>query len=84
MGIEPTSKAWEALVLPLNYARNNFILQNFCYTRRKKLRVMFFAQFFWGPEDLSGFWIFNCMGTLVRGARGLIRADAVCDLVIKN
>jgi hypothetical protein len=21
MGIEPTSKAWEALVLPLNYAR---------------------------------------------------------------
>ena len=22
MGIEPTSKAWEAFVLPLNYARN--------------------------------------------------------------
>ena len=22
MGIEPTSKAWEALVLPLNYARD--------------------------------------------------------------
>ena len=21
MGIEPTSKAWEALVLPMNYAR---------------------------------------------------------------
>jgi hypothetical protein len=21
MGIEPTSKAWEALILPLNYAR---------------------------------------------------------------
>ncbi len=24
MGIEPTSKAWEALILPLNYARSNF------------------------------------------------------------
>ena len=23
MGIEPTSKAWEALVLPLNYTREN-------------------------------------------------------------
>ena len=23
MGIEPTSKAWEALVLPLNYTRND-------------------------------------------------------------
>jgi hypothetical protein len=22
MGIEPTSKAWEALILPLNYARS--------------------------------------------------------------
>ena len=28
MGIEPTSEAWEASILPLNYARvfNNFIL----------------------------------------------------------
>ena len=24
MGIEPTSKAWEAFVLPLNYARNGY------------------------------------------------------------
>jgi hypothetical protein len=23
MGIEPTSKAWEALILPLNYARSS-------------------------------------------------------------
>ena len=23
MGIEPTSKAWEALILPMNYARDN-------------------------------------------------------------
>ena len=22
MGIEPTSKAWEAFILPMNYARN--------------------------------------------------------------
>ena len=27
MGIEPTSKAWEAFILPLNYAR----IQNFIY-----------------------------------------------------
>ncbi len=26
MGIEPTSKAWEAFVLPLNYARNGAIV----------------------------------------------------------
>ena len=26
MGIEPTSKAWEALILPLNYARSAFQL----------------------------------------------------------
>ena len=25
MGIEPTSKAWEALVLPMNYARETSI-----------------------------------------------------------
>lgn len=25
MGIEPTSKAWEALVLPMNYARTNYL-----------------------------------------------------------
>ena len=24
MGIEPTSKAWEALILPMNYAREIF------------------------------------------------------------
>ncbi len=28
MGIEPTFKAWEALVLPMNYARNNLSLLN--------------------------------------------------------
>ena len=26
MGIEPTSKAWEALILPMNYARVKIIL----------------------------------------------------------
>ena len=29
MGIEPTSKAWEALILPMNYAR---LLQQAHYT----------------------------------------------------
>ena len=24
MGVEPTSKAWEAFILPMNYARKNF------------------------------------------------------------
>lgn len=28
MGIEPTFKAWEALVLPMNYARNKLSLLN--------------------------------------------------------
>ena len=26
MGIEPTSKAWEAFILPMNYARNSIDL----------------------------------------------------------
>jgi hypothetical protein len=25
MGIEPTSEAWEAAILPLNYARSSFL-----------------------------------------------------------
>ena len=28
MGIEPTSKAWEALILPLNYARSVLTLSH--------------------------------------------------------
>jgi len=48
------------------------------YLRRKKLRVPFLRNFFRGPEDLSGIWIIRGMGTLVRGASGLLRADAVC------
>ena len=28
MGIEPTSKAWEALVLPLNYTRIEVVEHN--------------------------------------------------------
>ena len=27
MGIEPTSKAWEALILPMNYARLKIIVE---------------------------------------------------------
>ena len=39
MGIEPTSKAWEAFILPLNYTRNgptipNLIL-NFAEEKRR-------------------------------------------------
>ena len=32
MGIEPTSKAWEAFVLPLNYTRMTATLPFFYYT----------------------------------------------------
>ena len=35
MGIEPTSKAWEALVLPLNYARESL----FCDRIRRNKEV---------------------------------------------
>ena len=28
MGIEPTSKAWEALILPMNYARKRDVYCN--------------------------------------------------------
>jgi hypothetical protein len=30
MGIEPTSKAWEAFVLPLNYTRERFEFYDKC------------------------------------------------------
>ena len=47
MGIEPTSKAWEALILPLNYARSNFTLayetsqkQCLCASRRSMLNFL--------------------------------------------
>ena len=32
MGIEPTSKAWEAFILPMNYAR---IMKRFCFIKKR-------------------------------------------------
>jgi hypothetical protein len=40
MGIEPTSSAWKAEVLPLNYTRLSFI-QNAFFRRAKILTVSF-------------------------------------------
>ena len=39
MGIEPTSKAWEAFVLPLNYTRDERILRQPAAIRLKWKRV---------------------------------------------
>jgi hypothetical protein len=38
MGIEPTSEAWEASILPLNYTRE---------------RIGIYTQFFMSPEEFS-------------------------------
>jgi hypothetical protein len=37
MGIEPTSKAWEALVLPLNYTRRD--LRTIGFGRSERIRT---------------------------------------------
>ena len=42
MGIEPTSSAWEAEVLPLNYTRINKLIRNLvfqCNAANKHLEV---------------------------------------------
>jgi len=48
------------------------------------LRVLFFAQFSWGPEILSLVGFSFCGDTLVRVASGFMRADAVCGAAEKN
>ena len=48
MGIEPTSKAWEALILPLNYARsvrNDSIAV--CHATRTRIVHEFLASSEW-------------------------------------
>ena len=35
MGIEPTSRAWEARILPMNYARNDFFSIAFLFFQCK-------------------------------------------------
>ena len=57
MGIEPTTAAWEAAVLPLNYARVNQLNQYI--TPRAKMQALFYgATFFAGcghnPAEIAG------------------------------
>ena len=40
MGIEPTSKAWEAFILPMNYAR---VRKRFSFIRYSKMITRFFV-----------------------------------------
>ena len=47
MGIEPTSKAWEAFVLPLNYTRK--IVYSF-YHRHESLKAIRLAD---GPASMK-------------------------------
>lgn len=47
MGIEPTSKAWEALILPMNYARKGYLISNSYYNENwKKCKVLFCINIF--------------------------------------
>ena len=76
MGIEPTTAAWEAAVLPLNYARNQY---EYYSTRLHKMQEVFCAGFFRWLDFLkkrlrfpreSGimFW-YGELSELVEGAR---------------
>jgi len=67
----------------LNYARNDFILQNLMPSRRhavKNFMRAIFAKFFWGPEDLSRISIFNDDGHTGAGSAELLpRGHGVCS-----
>ncbi len=48
MGVEPTSKAWEAFILPMNYARTGLLCVSDCSTNRTDMQGTFkpFFRFF--------------------------------------
>ena len=58
MGIEPTSKAWEALILPMNYARL-FLKSS---KQQSRLAVKKF-------QPLAAFVVFNVMVIIARYSR---------------
>ena len=58
MGIEPTSKAWEAFILPMNYAR---MIKRFCFIKRSFHLIRYckiIARFYFfgntGENNISG------------------------------
>ncbi len=57
MGIEPTFEAWEAPVLPLNYARTHKILARYHNDIQWFLRTEFFNNVVskWGGSDCIAF-----------------------------
>jgi hypothetical protein len=58
MGIEPTSSAWKAEVLPLNYTRLLFSFQRLFYQARKKIRQSFVAQTTIKPSESQNLSIY--------------------------
>ncbi len=51
MGIEPTSKAWEAFILPMNYARKRKL---FVFLRYCKIIARFWSFGNTGENNISG------------------------------
>ena len=49
MGIEPTSRAWEARILPMNYARNSIDLVSLSLLN-VKIKCYFLSNVFFGKS----------------------------------
>ncbi len=49
MGIEPTSRAWEARILPMNYARNSIDLLSLSLLN-VKIKCYFLSNVFFGKS----------------------------------
>ena len=60
MGIEPTTAAWEAAVLPLNYIRTNniYIIILICRLQAKYRSIVFFTLLFYLYKYTSSYRLF--------------------------
>ena len=60
MGIEPTTAAWEAAVLPLNYIRTNniYIIILICRLQAKYRSIVFFTSLFYLYKYASSYRLF--------------------------
>lgn len=54
MGIEPTSLAWEAGILPMNYTRIDFYSLSSLAQKCKNLQIIFFVIL-----QMSGLFLYN-------------------------
>ena len=83
MGIEPTYAAWEAAVLPLNYARLIFLYQRLMRTPKNHLALFWLylarhSEPMHGQPSGGGIWRGNrLVSTPANGEQGLSLAEEI-------